>query len=332
MRIAIVHTEPRSRERWVAAMRERLPHADVFAWPDTPEQAGQAPDRATDSGADGAADSAAHNSADYAVGWEPPADFFARQPRLKAFFSAAAGVDHLLRHPGLPAGLTLVRLEDAGMATQMAEYCCHEVFHLYLRRDEYAQQQRDGVWRVLLSPRRSQFPIGVLGLGVLGSEVARTLARFGYAVNGYSRTARSVEGIRSFSGDDGLEAFLRATRVLIVLAPLTAGTADLLDRTRLGWLQPGGWVINVARGGILVDEDLLAHIDSGHLAGATLDVFREEPLPAAHPFWRHPRIRMTPHVAALTLIGVSADQIAGKIERIERGEPVGGVVDRMRGY
>lgn len=323
MRIAIVHTEPRARERWVAAVRERLPDARVFAWPDA-QAASTDPDRI---GA-GAVD----NEADYAIGWEPPADFFAQQPRLKAFFSAAAGVDHLLRHPGLPARLMLVRLEDAGMATQMAEYCCHEVFRLYLRRDEYAQQQRDGVWRVLLSPRRSQFPIGVLGLGVLGSEVARTLARFGYAVNGYSRSPRTVDGVRSFSGDQGLEAFLRATRVLIVLAPLTAATADLLDRTRLGWLQPGGWVINVARGGILVDADLLALVDSGHLAGATLDVFREEPLPAVHPFWRHPKIRMTPHVAALTLIGTSADQVVDKIERIERGEPVSGVVDRSRGY
>ena len=311
-RIVVTHTHEASRHQWVQALRDRLPGADVRAWP---------PD-----------DAALALEADYAVGWAPPADFFARQPRLRAFFSAAAGVDHLLRHPGLPAGLTLVRLEDAGMGAQMVEHCLHAIYHAWQRRDKYAAQQRDAVWRVLRAPRRSEFPVGVLGLGVLGAQVAGALAGFGYTVNGYSRTPRAIDGVRSFHGDGALEAFLRATRALVVLAPLTPATADLLDRRRLSWLQPGGWVINVARGGLLVDADLLALLDEGHLAGAALDVFRDEPLPSGHPFWRHPRIRITPHVSALTLIATSAAQVAGKIERMSRGEAVGGLVDRDRGY
>lgn len=308
MRIVVVHTHAHSRTRWADELRARLPGAQVDEWP-------------------------AGDDADYAVGWAPPEDFFARHPRLRAFFSAAAGVDHLLRHPGLPADLPIVRLEDAGMAAQMAEYCLHEVYGAWQRRHDYAAQQREGAWQVLPTPRRSEFPVGVLGLGVLGARVARTLAGFGYTVNGFSRAPRTIEGVRGFSGgDEALQAFLHASRALVVLAPLTADTTDLLDRRRLSWLQPGGWVINVARGPLIVDEDLVALIDEGHLAGATLDVFRQEPLPASHPFWRHPRIRMTPHVSALTLIGVSAEQVAGKLLRLARGEAVGGLVDRARGY
>lgn len=330
MRIVVVHTHAHSRARWVEELRARLPDAQVNAWP--PGETRTDSEAPPASGGQGPDDSDV-GDADYAVGWAPPEDFFARQPRLRAFFSAAAGVDHLLRHPGLPAGLPIVRLEDAGMGAQMAEYCLHEVYGAWQRRHEYAAQQREAAWQVLRTPRRSEYPVGVLGLGVLGAQVARTLAGFGYTVNGFSRTPKTIEGVRGFAGgDDALEAFLRASRALVALAPLTADTTDLLDRRRLSWLQPGGWVINVARGPLIVDADLIALIDEGHLAGATLDVFREEPLPASHPFWRHPRIRITPHVSALTLIGLSAEQVAAKLARMARGETVGGLVDRARGY
>lgn len=319
LRIAVVHTAPRVRERFVEALRARLPAAEVIDWTG-----------ATDGQGD----------ADYAVGWAPPADFFGRHPRLRAFFSAAAGVDHLLEHPALPPELPIVRLEDAGMAQQMLEYCLCELLRLTLRRDDYAQRQAEARWEVLLPEKRSRWPVGVLGLGALGAEVAQGIARFGYPVVGYSRKLKSIEGVRCFSeaagdgagADDGLDAFLAATRVLIVMAPLTAQTRDLLDARRLARLQPGGYVINVARGPLVVDADLVSEIDRGHLAGATLDVFREEPLPAQHPFWRHPAIRITPHVAALTLVGPSALQIADKLERMDRGEAVSGWVDRARGY
>lgn len=307
-RIVLVHPDPRVGERWSEALRALLPGADVRRWP---------------------ADCA---DAEYAIGWRPPDDFFAAAPALRAFFSMGAGVDHLIGNPGLPAALPLVRLEDAGMGAQMVEYCCHEVIGAYRRFADYDAQQRRGEWRTLGLPPRREFEVGVLGLGVLGTQVARAIASFGYPVLGHARTRRDVDGVRCFAGDAELPGFLARCRVLVVMAPLTDDTRDLLDARRLAMLPRGAWLVNVARGAIVVDDALVAALDAGHLAGATLDVFREEPLPPEHAFWRHPRIRLTPHVSAVTLVRESAAQVAGKIRRLQRGEPVSGVVDRAAGY
>ncbi|HSV46594.1 MAG TPA: NAD(P)-dependent oxidoreductase, partial [Ramlibacter sp.] len=176
------------------------------------------------------------------------------------------------------------------------------------------------------------YPVGVMGLGVLGQRVAQALAGFEFPVNGWSRSPREVAGIHCFAGEARMGAFLAASRFLVCLLPLTPDTEGLLNRATLSQLQAGGYVINVARGGHLVDADLIALLDSGHLAGATLDVFRTEPLPSEHPFWAHPKITVTPHTSARTLREESIAQIAGKIAAFERGEPLAGVVDRQRGY
>lgn len=308
MRLVVVHPSARAAQRWTDELRARLPRARVSAWPE------------------GAAD------AQYAVGWGPPAGFFESAPALQAFFSLGAGVDHLHRNPGLPPSLLLVRLEDAGMGRQMAEYCCHEIIRHYRRVAEYEAQQRAGEWKELKARPRDGFGVGVLGLGVLGMQVAQAAAAFGYRVSAYTRTPREVDGIACFSGEAGLGEFLARSDVLVLMAPLTEATRDLLDARRLAMLPRGAWLVNVARGELVVDGDLLAAIDAGQLAGATLDVFRTEPLPPDHPFWRHPRIRMTPHVSAVTLLQESADQIAGKLVRLHHGEQVGGQVDRALGY
>jgi glyoxylate/hydroxypyruvate reductase A len=171
-----------------------------------------------------------------------------------------------------------------------------------------------------------------MGLGVLGQRVAQALAHFEFPVNGWSRTPKHLEGVRGFHGEEQFHGFLTASRILVNLLPLTAETQDIMNRDTLSQLLPGGYVINVARGAHLVDDDLLALLNSGHLAGATLDVFRTEPLPPAHPFWGHPKITMTPHTSARTLRETSIAQIAGKIEALERGETVAGMVDVGRGY
>jgi glyoxylate/hydroxypyruvate reductase A len=171
-----------------------------------------------------------------------------------------------------------------------------------------------------------------MGLGVLGERVAKALQVFEFPVNGYSRSPKQLPGIRCFSGVQALPAFLAATRVLVNLMPLTPETENILNQTTLSQLQPGGYVINVARGRHLVDDDLMALIDSGHLAGATLDVFRTEPLPADHAFWRHPKIVVTPHTSARTLREESIAQIVGKIQALQRGEAIHGIVDPQRGY
>lgn len=308
MRIVVVHPQASAADRWAAEIRARLPEAEVATWP------------------------AACGDAGFAIGWGPPPGFFEALPRLRAFFSIGAGVDHVLGRPGLRPEIALVRLEDAGMGVQMAEYCAHEVIRLYRRAGDYETQQRHAEWRALKPVPRREFRVGVLGLGVLGLQVARAIASFEFPVLGHARSPRAIDGIRCFAGDDELPAFLAQCRVLILMAPLTAHTRDLLDTRRLAMLPEGAWVINVARGALIDDDALLSALDAGRLAGATLDVFRTEPLPSEHPFWRHPRIRITPHVSAATLLGESADQIAGKIRRLARGEPVGGTVDRTLGY
>ena len=292
---------------WVQGLQAALPQAQVSAW-----QPGAPP-------------------AEHAVVWAPPQAFIDAQPGLKTLFNIGAGVDALLRLR-LPPGLQLVRLDDAGMSVQMAEYVCHAVIRHFREFDVYDADAPTGRWSFRKPRERADFAVGVMGLGVLGERVARALQTFEFPVNGYSRTPKAVPGVRSFSGAQQLPDFLAASRVLVNLMPLTPETENILNRDTLAQLPQGGYVINVARGRHLVDEDLLALLESGHLAGATLDVFRTEPLPSEHPFWRHPRITVTPHTSARTLRSESIAQIAGKILALQQGQPIRGVVDRQRGY
>jgi glyoxylate/hydroxypyruvate reductase A len=240
-------------------------------------------------------------------------------------------VDALLKLR-LPSRLKVVRLDDAGMSVQMAEYVCHAVIRHFRELDGYDADTRSGKWSYRKPRHRQDFAVGVMGLGVLGERVAKALQVFDFPVNGYSRSPRQVEGVRCFSGPGQLGDFLQASRVLVNLMPLTPETENILNRETLSQLQRGGYLINVARGHHLVEEDLIALIDEGHLSGATLDVFRTEPLPAGHPFWQHPRITVTPHTSARTLRDESIAQIVGKINALQRGEPIRGVVDAQRGY
>lgn len=294
-------------EPWIAGLRAALPVADVAVWePGAP-------------------------AADYAVVWAPPQAFLDEQPGLRAVFNIGAGVDALLKLR-LPPTARVVRLDDAGMSVQMAEYVCHAVIRHYREFDGYEADVRQGRWSYRKPRSRADFAVGVMGLGVLGSRVAQALRVFEFPVNGWSRSPKALDGVRGFSGREGFNDFLAASRVLVNLLPLTPDTQDILNRDTLSRLQPGGYVINVARGAHLVDEDLLALLDEGHLAGATLDVFRTEPLPAGHPFWTHPGMTVTPHTSARTLRDESIAQIAGKIRALEQGEPIAGIVDPVRGY
>ncbi|WP_129782107.1 2-hydroxyacid dehydrogenase [Peristeroidobacter soli] len=274
--------------------------------------------------------------ADFAVGWSPPPRFFIDQPKLRAFFSTGAGVEHVLNNPNLPAELPIIRVEDAGMGEQMVDYCRFEVLRWMQRRDEYAAQQAAGVWKPLDESHREQWPVGIFGLGVLGREVAKAFAADGYPVNAFTRSNTTRDpNVRLFSavnGADQFAAFMQATRVLMIFAPLTPATQDKFDRHTLRLLPRGAYVINVARGGLIVDEGLLELLDDGHLNGAALDVFRQEPLPAQHRYWTHPKVRMTPHTAAVTPMGPAAKQMAEKLRRYAANQPVTGLVERARGY
>ena len=269
--------------------------------------------------------------ADHAIVWAPPQQFIDEQPGLQTLFNIGAGVDALLQLK-LPPALKVVRLDDAGMSVQMAEYVCHAVIRHFREFDGYDADTQAGKWSYRKPRSRADFAVGVMGLGVLGERVAKALQVFDFPVNGYSRSPKDLAGIRCFSGAQALPEFLAATRVLVNLMPLTPETENILNHANLSLLQQGGYVINVARGKHLVEEDLVTLIDSGHLSGATLDVFRTEPLPVDHPFWRHPKITVTPHTSARTLREESIAQIIGKIQALQRGQAINGVVDSQRGY
>jgi len=306
MRITVCLTDTKV-SPWLEGLRAALPQAIVEEWaPGAPQ-------------------------ADHAVVWTPPQQFLDEQPRLKGIFNIGAGVDALMKLR-LPDSAKVVRIDDGGMAVQMAEFVCHALIRHFRELDCYEDDVRHGAWSYRRPRRRSEYPVGIMGLGVLGERVAQAVAHFEFPVLGWSRAPKTVPGVRCFAGQEQFDAFLRATRVLVCLLPLTPETQDIMNARTLSRLMPGGFVINVARGAHLVDEDLIALLDSGHLAGAALDVFRAEPLPEGHPFWRHPKINVTPHTSARTLREESIAQIVGKILALERGEPIAGVVDPTRGY
>ena len=295
---------------WLADLQAALPQASLRVW----QESDDAP-------------------ADYAVVWKPPAAMLQSRPELKAVFNLGAGVDAILQlGDALPAHVPIVRLDDAGMGVQMAEYVSHAVLRYFRRFDQLEAQQRNGQWRFLKAFEKDKFSVGILGLGVLGSRIAAALSPFGFPLQGWSRTQKDLPGVTCHSGADGLESFLAASRVVVCVLPLTADTAGILNCDTLGKLPQGAYLINVARGAHLVEDDLLALVQSGQIAGATLDVFRQEPLPAGHAFWGEPRITITPHIAAVTLRSDSVRQIAAKIIRLQQGHTVEGVVDRARGY
>ena len=306
MHISFCCTDTKA-EPWLEGLRAALPHATVTPW------------------------SPGAQPADYAVVWAPPQQFVDEQPQLKALFNIGAGVDALLALR-IPPQIKVVRLDDAGMSVQMAEYVCHAVIRHFREFDGYEADVGAGKWSYRKPRDRADFPVGIMGLGVLGGRVARALAQFDFPVVGWSRSARNVDGVRCFSGQAGFDDFLGHTRILVCLLPLTSETRDIINAANLAKLMPQAYVINVARGAHLVDLDLLNMLDQGRLAGATLDVFRTEPLPPGHPFWKHPKIVVTPHTSARTLRRESIAQITSKIEAMERGDAVAGVVNSAQGY
>ncbi len=297
-------------EDWIAQFSAALPEAECRHW--------QPGDNA---------------HADYILAWRPPIEMFAGRRDLKAIFNLGAGVDAILRlGDSLPADVPVIRIDDGGMAVPMAEYVTHAVLGYFRQFDIYQQQAARREWKQLAPPNKKDFSVGILGLGVLGSRIAEALAHFNFPLHGWSRTKKSVPGMHCYAGDAELDAFLRATRVLVCILPLTPATRGIVNSANLQKLQHGAYVINVARGGHLVEADLLAQIQAGQIAGATLDVFEHEPLVETHPFWQEPRITITPHVSAQSVEEQTVLQITGKIRALQRGETVSGLVDRLQGY
>ncbi|HDU5122566.1 TPA: glyoxylate/hydroxypyruvate reductase GhrA [Klebsiella pneumoniae subsp. pneumoniae] len=298
---------------WICELEKQLPGARVREW-----KAGD------------------NRSADYALVWHPPVEMLQGRA-LKAVFALGAGVDSILSklrdHPDmLPLSIPLFRLEDTGMGRQMQEYAVSQVLHWFRRFDDYQALKLVSRWQPLPEYRADEFTVGIMGAGVLGAKFAESLQPWGFPLRVWSRSRKSWPQVQSFAGQAELGEFLQGTRVLINLLPNTAETAGIINQTLLAQLPDESYVLNLARGVHVVEEDLLAALNSGKLKGAMLDVFSREPLPQESPLWAHPRVAMTPHVAAVTRPMEAITYIAETISRLERGEPVSGQVDRQRGY
>lgn len=274
--------------------------------------------------------------ADYVLVWHPPVAML-KGRELKGVFALGAGVDSILGQlkatpEMLPMHIPLFRLEDTGMGLQMQEYAVSQVLHWFRRFDDYQLLKQQARWAPQDGYERKDFSIGVLGAGVLGAKVAESLRVWGVPIRCWSRSRKAWPGVESFVGTDELSDFLSQTRVLINLLPNTAETAGMINASVLNQLPDKSFLLNLARGVHVVEADLLAALDSGKIKAAMLDVFNTEPLPADNPLWAHPRVAITPHVAAVTRPAEAVDFIGLTIELIEAGKPGSGQVDRVRGY
>lgn len=273
----------------------------------------------------------------YAAAWKQPEGSLAGLPNLAAIFSLGAGVDHILKDPKLP-DVPIARIVDPDLTTRMSEYVVLHCLSYLRQQRRYDSQQRLKVWDDdRHQPAAASVRVGVLGVGELGLDALRKLKLMGFDVAGWSRNPKTIEGLATYAGADGLTAFLARTDILVCLLPLTETTRGLIDAALLGKLAQNGrlggpMLINAARGGLQVEADILAALDAGTLLGATLDVFATEPLPADSPLWLHPRVTVTPHNAAMSEPEACATLIARQIRRLQAGEDLAHVVDRRLGY
>lgn len=293
------------------ALRERLPTHNIEAWPEC-----ENPQAITK-----------------AIVWQPPADFFNNLSSLKQVLSIAAGVDHLLDHPGLPNDVSIIRLTDAGMAEPMADFVLYGTLHAQRRMTDIAIAQRNASWQHELKPLgKSRLKVGILGAGEMGRVAAHKLLSNGYSVACWSRSPKPASELTHYSGNDGLDILLSTSNVLVCLLPLTPNTKHIINTTSLSKLPKNAFLINAGRGGHVDEQALLDMLNNGHLSGALLDVFESEPLPASSPFWGHEKVLVTPHVAAPTDIEGAIEQIAQSIELLDNKQTPPGTVDRTVGY
>jgi glyoxylate/hydroxypyruvate reductase A len=268
----------------------------------------------------------------YCIAWKPSPGSLAALPNLKVVFSMGAGVDAIVADPTYPRHVPLSRVVDPTLSQSMTEYVVLSVLYWHRRMNDFLALQQQRKWRQLAAPRASDVRIGILGFGVLGQAAAIPLRALNYRLAGWSQTPKQVEGVTTFHGREGLMPFLNQTDILVCLLPLTPDTRGIMDARLFSALPAGACVINAARGGHLVEADLVQALDSNHLRGATLDVFATEPLPDTSPLWSHPRVVVTPHSAAATDPASFMAHVARTIARVDDGLPPENLVDFSRGY
>ena len=300
---------------WAAQLRAHADGRDIRVWPD-----------------------AIGNLADIAMAcvWRPPVGLLASCPHLRAIINLGAGVDWLMSDPSTP-DVPIARVVHPNLTSQLVEYVVLHLLMHHRRQRLYDAQQRERCWQVHDQPTATEVAVGVMGLGAIGAAAAEVLARLGFQVAGWSRTPKSVAGVQTFHGAAQLDAFLARTEILVCLLVQTPQTERLLNLALFRKLKRdgaagGAFLINAARGDLQVDTDIVAALDGGTLAGATLDVFPQEPLPADSPLWSHPKATITPHNAGDIAPRAFVCELIAQIERSERGQPLANLIDRKRGY
>ncbi len=297
-------------DRWIDALKACDPSLDVQVWPNESNR----------------------GDVEFALCWKHPEGVLQEYPNLRCVCSMGAGIDFMLNDARFPRHLPVIRLIDPSLAHAMYEYILTVVMYYFRDLDIYRAQQAQSNWRVHINRPMSKTTIAVMGLGKLGEYAASRLALMGFKVTGWSRSQKSIKGVKAFAGDEALDEFVSTADLLVCLLPLTGQTRGILNSGLFNKMPKGACLINVARGQHLVEKDLIDALDKGQLRGACLDVFSQEPLPAEHPFWKNDKILLTPHCSSLTDPASVAPQIVENYHRMKKGEPLINQVDIERGY
>lgn len=294
-------------EPWATALRNQHPGMEIHLYPED------------------------HNKEDidYVISWKHPRGIFKNYPNLKVIASMGAGVDHIISDPEIPEEVIITRVVDEKLADDMSDFVLALIMD-HIRNISYHYSKQSWEPKPYKTPEFEL--VGIMGMGVLGKSVAKTLFKNGFNLSGWSRSKKEVGGINMYYGKEELDEFLEKTTILVCLLPLTPETENILNKDLFEKLPEGAYIINVARGEHLVEQDLIKMVDTGHLSGASLDVFRKEPLPEDHPFWKHSKIKVTPHIASITDPVSVVPQLVENYERMQEGEELQNVVQRKKGY
>lgn len=308
--MSIVIISDRDPKAWLAALKAKAPEVEVSVYPEVENK----------------------NKIDYALVWNYPHGVLQEFPNLKVVASMGAGVDHIISDPDLPKKVMVTRVVDLQLGIDMAEFVLAIIMDYLRNLSVHKGMEASREWVPRTYFRIADPTIGIMGMGILGNKVSEKLKSVGFRVTGWARTQRTNRDFRIYSGQEELEAFLKEVNILVCLLPLTPLTENILNRDLFSKLPRNAFVINVARGRHLVEKDLLEYLDNAHLSGAALDVFRTEPLPQEHPFWEHPKVHVTPHIASVSRPSSVVNQVLENYRRLQNGEPLGNTVETAKGY
>ena len=308
--MSILIIRDRNSEVWKAAIEKKNPEIEVEIYPEVKDK----------------------EAIEYALVWNHPPGVFKQFPNIKVIASMGAGVDHILRDPELPENAKITRVVDEQLTEDMADFVLTLVLNHLRNINLHQENEQNREWKPEPYQRITDVKVGILGIGELGSIAGKKLSHNGFNVIGWARSKKELESIKVYAGQEELDDFLAESDVLICLLPLTPETENILNQELFEKLPKNAYLINVARGKHLVEEDLIIAIDKGQLSGAALDVFREEPLPAEHLFWAHPKIHLTPHVASVTNPSSVVFQVLENYQRMRNGEGLKNVVSKEKGY